>query len=511
MRKVFLAASIIALLAGCDRDLADTPEQNAGSITFLVPASAPGAGKTFASTPEKLVVSVEDKDGKSILEGKILTLSATDRGYSTEAIPLPKGEYTITKFLVLSSDRVTYASPKSGAVKAKLIVDPLPIPFAVNGGNKTEVVPNVVGVSSDDAPQAFGYTDFGYRLPDATEEEFLSVRVKLELYLGMYFYPNIDAPVIIRAFDENNSLKWENQIEYIGPEANDLKVKNGFHHYTIEFNKWGAQLTQTFTRQTLWEGRVREGVVPTTYVFQRTLQPKRLAEQVTKWAKKINGSIVMVPMNKTTYTYVGSQLSSTQNFTFVESTGDYILDSYSTFSYENGRVNKIKTWLASQESQYSEITYTYDDQGRTTAIQHKALPNGITTDVSLKYEYTDRVMTATYRLSNGTGFEYQFVSRYGSVKSDRTTRASQLCSEGEFTYDKNVNPMKHLGYLDYLLRNYSVSNRLTENVSYTGCSFPSLAPESYAYTYDEDGYPLTATTSFKGTWAQNLVEYTYNR
>ena len=97
----------------------------------------------------------------------------------------------------------------------------------------------------------------------------------------------------------------------------------------------------------------------------------------------------------------------------------------------------------------------------------------------------------------------------GSIKSDKTTRGSTLCSQGTYDYDKGINPFSHLGYVDFLLRNYSINNRIAEQVDYIGCSFPSFIPEFTDYNYDGDGYPTTATKHYKETDVESITRYFY--
>jgi hypothetical protein len=372
------------------------------------------------------------------------------------------------------------------------------------------VAPKLVGISSDDEPAHFGYADFGFNTPEApAKEEWMSVRVKLEMILGGIYYPNVDAPVVVKGFDSNDAVVWEDHVTYSGPETNDLKIKTGFARYSIEFFKWGKTLTQKFVATDLWEGRVREGVVPLTRVFQTYVEPKKIKSMVTSWQRNVNGIITMEPISKVQYEYSNGRLYLINNSSYNNTTKRFIDESQTELIYEGSHVKKLETWLAGANSPYSETNYTYDDQGHAVHIQQKTLATGITTEVDLTYQYTDRVISAVYKLSNGTGFEYEMVHKHGSLKSDRTTKGSQLCSEATFTYDKGVNPLRHLGYTDYLLRNFSNSNRVTEDAKYVGCSFPSLMPESYEYEYDADGYPLKSKTFFKGSSAVTQVDYTY--
>lgn len=503
--------SIIAALAliGCKDD--ETPVNEGGNVSFVVSGSGLGAGRKAGIMPEKLVVSVEDEDGRAVFNDRVLDLTSSDHGFVTAIFPFGKGTYRVTKYLVISGETATWATPKAGAQKASLISQPLPLEFTVTPNELNEITPNIVGISSQDVPQNFGYSDFGYNLPeDPSSAEWMSVRVKLEMTLGSVFYPNIDADFTVKAYNEANVEMWKQDFRYIGPEANDLKIKNGFHHYTFEAKKWGKVLTQTFLMQGLWDSRVREGVVPTTYVFQATTEAKKIASYITSSIGADGDGGIKIPVNKVTHVYENGRISRINYSTWVKLEARFVDQSHSEFIYEGNKVKRIVTYNAGEAAKYTETTYTYDAEGYASHIQHKSLESGgITTDVELSHLYGDRLVKAVYSLSNGTGFEYEFENKYGNMKSDKTTRGAQLCSLVNYTSDKNINPFKHLGYTDYLLRNYSVSNRLTEDAVYVGCAFPSRVAESYDYLYDQDGYPLRATTNYKGTSAKTEVEYTY--
>jgi hypothetical protein len=507
MKKLFAFLLAAATIVRCSPD--DAPGDVIGSVSFVVNDSGLGAGRIAGLTPEKVVVSVEDQDGKVVFNNKIFALTSTDHGYESEKLPFTQGEYRITKYLVISGTTAAYATPKTGSEKAQVIDQPLPFGFSVSSKQDNAIAPDIVGISPQDTPQKFGYNDFGYDIPGSGSDEYFNVRVKLEMTLGGIYYPNVDAPFTVKGFNENDELVWREVYDYTGPEANELKIKDGFHHYTIETTKWGKDLSIPYTRSTLFERRVREGEVPITQVFQAEANPKKVASTITSWSKEVDGSTIMVPISKTNYEYHEGRISLIQNSTWSELDEEFIDDTRMEFTYSQDRVFQIQTRQSGTNIIYSEDTYTYDDLGQPIHIQHKG--EGVTTEIDLSYLKNNRVVKATYRLSNGRGFEYEFMTEHGSIKSDKTTRNSQLCSEATYTSDKNINPLKHLGYTDYLLRNYSASNRLTESANYVACSFPSLMAESYEYVYDEDGYPVRATTTFKGTDSRTEVQYTYIR
>jgi len=183
---------------------------------------------------------------------------------------------------------------------------------------------------------------------------------------------------------------------------------------------------------------------------------------------------------------------------------------YFTFSYTDGRLGGIKGFLPGAGTPYIEYSYTYlpdDEVARITQNDHAS---GINSDVTFVYAENGTVK-ASYVFSNGGSFEYEFDHATGNIMTDKTTRGAQLCSEGQYTYDTNKNPFHSMGYVDYLLTNVSMNNKVTESVNYVACAFPTLVPESYSYEYNDDGYPVSATTFYKssGSVKKSRKEFVY--
>lgn len=181
------------------------------------------------------------------------------------------------------------------------------------------------------------------------------------------------------------------------------------------------------------------------------------------------------------------------------------------FSYADTKVKNIVEYTSDPATPSTVFTYEYLPDGRVVKIYEKNNLGGINSEVNFLY-YEDGGTKAFYKFSNGGSFEYQFDDVNGNMTSDKTTRGSQVCSEGRYTYDQQINPFNKLGYLDYWLKNLSVNNKLTQEVDYIGCSFPSIIPESFSYEYNDSGYPVFATTFYKsdGTVKKSKREYFYS-
>ena len=501
--KLFILALTIGALLSCTSD--NINPQTTGKAIFVVNQTGPVVGKIQGDIPTVIIISLEDETGKSIFENKAVPVTVSGSKFSTGPVDLPRGKFTITKFFVLSDDKLMLATPREGSSKSSLIERDLPILFNIGSGTTTEIAPPSIRVAESDTPESFGYTTFGFEIvEDPNEEsEYMSIRVKFEPTVGAILYENADADFAVVGYDEDNSAKWFSVFPYTGPRANDLQIKSGYHHYAITASKWGITDLQTITGAHLLEGRVREGTIPTTYVFSGSIAPKRLSSYSTYFPSS-EGDL---PQNKTTYTYNSEgDLSHTDEYTYDAAADRFTKTFTSDFDYANGLVQKITTRYANTNL-YGETTYTYQDDELPGVIRNTN--GGVTTVVTLTYTNGGRTINALYNFSNGNSFTYDFVNEWRNLKSDKTNRGGQLCSQGTYVYDKNINPFKHLGYVDYLLRNFSIGNRTSEQVTYLACSYPSIIPESTSYDYDDDGYPVTSRTTYKGSTHTSHAEYQY--
>jgi len=169
---------------------------------------------------------------------------------------------------------------------------------------------------------------------------------------------------------------------------------------------------------------------------------------------------------------------------------------YFDFSYLNDNVDSIKGYLPDTETPYVEYSYQYLPNNKVSTINEYNHGAGVNSGATFSYDNDNNSVKVSYVFSNGGSFEYEFSFAGDNISNDRTTRGSQLCSEGEYTYDQRINPFSRLGYVDYVLNNLSTNNKLTEEVSYKACAFPTLVPQSYTYEYNEQGYPVLVTTNY---------------
>jgi hypothetical protein len=167
------------------------------------------------------------------------------------------------------------------------------------------------------------------------------------------------------------------------------------------------------------------------------------------------------------------------------------------FIYTNNLVTQIHGSEPGDSDPYLEYAYEYLPTGRVSKITETNSTTGINSVANFVYDDSDRKTKVYYTFSNGGSFEYEFYLSAGNVVTDKTTRGSQLCSNGQYAYDNHINPFASFGYTEYLLTNLSANNKLSEEIDHINCSFPSFIPESYSYQYNEPGYPTLITTHYK--------------
>jgi hypothetical protein len=167
------------------------------------------------------------------------------------------------------------------------------------------------------------------------------------------------------------------------------------------------------------------------------------------------------------------------------------------FIYSDTLVSKILGYLPDATNPYQEYTYEYFPDGSVSKIKETNTSTGVNSEANFVYDQANQSTKVSYAFSNGGSFEYEFHLAGGNISTDKTTRGSEVCSSGQYTYDDHVNPFQSLGYTDYLLTNLSANNKLSENTNYVNCAFPSFIPESYSYEYDDRGYPTLITTFYK--------------
>ncbi|HYC87067.1 MAG TPA: hypothetical protein VEB86_17660 [Chryseosolibacter sp.] len=505
--RFYFAAFILLLAFSCDREEVEPKKQGHASFSFASEAGSNGRAST-GSTPAFILLSVENASGTLVLENEKLPLVEFGSEYVTESLVLETGSHRVLAFIVLDEDsKAIYATPKEGSEKADLVDNALPIHFLVSPEQSTTVTPQVIAVGNTDTPEQFGYASFGF---DVVNPATMDVRVKVELRIGDVTYLDVSSTVVVSGFDAENVKQWSQEFSYDGQFGNDLSVKAGYHHYSFEVQQWGAHARLVVNGDYLLEASRQE--VPGTFVLTGYAPARKLSHYVTYKKVTDGGEVYWEPQDRRRYEYnAAGKLERMTVSTFVDSVGSFIPLRYFVFSYTGANMTKISGYHSENDHLYLEERYEYLPDGNVMAITQDYVDgSNIDWVANFSYNFTNRVINATYSAANGGGFQYDLTLPYGNILTDRINRGSQLCNIGNYQYDKAINPFKHLGYMDFFLRNYSLNNRLTEDIEYFGCAFPTLIPEAYVFEYDAQGYPTASNTLYKGRNYETRTTYFYN-
>jgi hypothetical protein len=512
LTKSFLAFALVLIAFSCRED---EVTNNKILISFGIDQKDFESGRLKSTeVPSSLVVSVTKTDGTPVFENKKLSLLQFGSGYVTEGVELVTGNYKITKFLVLNAlDKVVYATPLEGSDKASLVNDPLPINFTVTLNSTSTVVPQVVSVTSTDTPQSFGYTSFGFSIVE--NQLIWKLKMKVQFLVGEILYQDINSTIRVNGYDSLNNIKWSQDFSFVGPTENELGLKASFHHYTAEVNQWGVHDKITITRENLLNSRA-DGPSPVTYILSGASPARKISSLVTYFERSEPtnpGSTYFEPESKTEYQYGASgKIEKIIYSSHSLAASTFVPQQYFKFAYDGNHVIEITGYESGTDLMTVQTFYSYGFDGNLTDMLQKNYSAQVNGNVHLSY-LSNSVVKAEYKFSNGGSFEYEFSNPWKSVTADKTTKGNEVCNVGVYTNDKNINPFKQLGYIDFTFRDYSINNRLTENVNYLGCAFPSLMPESYSYEYNVYGYPTSQIKYYKknsaGVQARSQTKYFY--
>jgi len=486
--SIFLFAFLLISNA-CQQEESYGPSNGDVIFTFTQIASINGQ-----LAPAYVVLTYTDGNG-SLAQDVKLPLYLVNQVFGSAPLELPAGNYQLQQFTAIDSDnKVIYATPKKGSDKAGQVTLPLLIEFSVSQNTTSEVAAEVLAVSPDDTPADYGYSNFGVGGTNSNSEVLIKTNVKIEI--GGVLYENVDAQIRVSGYDSYNGLQWTKDFNFTGPDDNVLAIQNGYHHYSIELlDKWGIHDIQSdIPAQAIWDSRV-DGPLPTTYVLAGSKNAKKLSSYITSFEVDAPGGGTVFRLDsKVQYRYNNSEeLENIRHQSYNSQTSQFEEASLDVFTHEGAFVSHITTYLLGKL--YSDYDYQYGVENKVTLTMH--YNNELVLTQSSATNQTNDHMNVSYSSSNGNAFKYEFDILLKNIVNDKTTQSSQLCNQGNYQYDKNINPFRHLGYADFNFQNWSANNKVTEDVHYLACGFPTLIPVSHSYTYDQEGYPLEKITTYK--------------
>jgi hypothetical protein len=326
-----------------------------------------------------------------------------------------------------------------------------------------------------------------------------SVNVKIKV--GDFIYENVDAPITVKGLSASDDIEWSHEFAYQGGDDAVIEIAGGYDHYEISMTKWGITDRQIYTYQQLFHDRA-DGDNPTTYVFGGEMASRKL----TSVTRSYENTGVMVPAMKDTYEWADHRLTKIRGFEYNAESQSFTEMRHFDAAYSNNKITSLTGYLTGNTNPYIVTSYTYLPNGNLSQIKEVNSGAGISNTVDLTYS-SGKVM-ATFTAHNGNSFEYEFVYQLKNIVSDKTTKGGTTCNIGSYDFDKNINPFRHLGYMDLLLTYFSINNKISDDVVYSACSFPEIVIESYEHEYNDHGYPVKTTLHYSNEH-NSVVEYTY--
>ncbi|WMN12295.1 hypothetical protein QYS49_33145 [Marivirga salinae] len=231
------------LLIGCSPEPENVKDDLIGKVNFnLSLSNENGQSRQVLAIPagSYLHISIETVEGEPVLEDETIEILSFNGNYVSEALEVSVGEYSLTKFMVISpEDEVLYATPMSESPKADLVGNSLPLHFEIAESSSLQLPLEVINVSLL-LPDDIGYVSFPFTVTDFF---FLSVfkfdsKGSSLTYAKGYIIHNEDT---IKSFTAK-------------PEINTVALSNlGNEEFTLLLIKKGyAKYSETFTIESLF-------------------------------------------------------------------------------------------------------------------------------------------------------------------------------------------------------------------------------------------------------------------
>jgi hypothetical protein len=199
----FLSILVLFFSFSCGHE--ENLSQALGKATFSLSKKTKSDGRVNdTAIPAFVLLNIKYSNGK-VQENIKLPLFSFGQSYLSDELLLPEGSYQLTQFAVLDASKVIYATPLEGSYLAEFVDDPLPIGFTITKEISTEVVPQVLAVTSTDTPEMFGLASFGFEVVKiATDLNIHFQYPDISTYDSAYIVFKNDAAVIKQKLTLNN-------------------------------------------------------------------------------------------------------------------------------------------------------------------------------------------------------------------------------------------------------------------------------------------------------------------
>jgi len=334
------------------------------------------------------------------------------------------------------------------------------------------------------------------KVADPSSASVIKLRATVNMLVGEVYYQNCDAVINVKGFDSSGVQNYSEDIPFTGP-YDTISISAKSVSYAMDLTLWGNVHSNydqiSFT--TLWGDRI-DGPSPVTYGFGGNVAAKKL-KRTEEYFLGSDGAPVSGTQEEYQYTPDG-KLDKIIQSSYSAQTSSFTPTGRDEFVYSGPALNKINRFFGTtliEEYVYSGNVGFY----RPGAITKNSGGYNDVAQFDFAFEPGKPAIKIEYTVSANnttTNIIYTGTVDWKTITTTREIKENELCNEGQFTYDKYINPFRHLGYLDYYAGNFSANNTVSESVNYYSCGVPDLQPTLHTYTYD-GGFPVIKETIYK--------------
>ncbi len=288
IKQGLFALLAMVIFMACEKTDKVLPQQPPPPVDTTAYLQLSVTGVQLSGKQLYALLSVDGKTGQPVITNKKVTLDYIQGTYKTDKIELARGEYSLSKFIVVSAtDTALFATPRANTPKATAVTKPLAFNFAITGKGINGAEVQTVKIVESDQPAAYGYTtdDFGYHA-------YISVQVMLTINVGQVSYDSLPGKLKIQATGDGVS-QWTREID-LQRGISEIKVPEQYSAYQFEVNKWN-----TIARKNLDRSGLQSNMV---IALEASRMPKRLVEEKTF----IENAVALVPDSRTEFFYTGN-------------------------------------------------------------------------------------------------------------------------------------------------------------------------------------------------------------
>ena len=437
------------------------------------------SGQPYHSSNLTAVVNITNENNETIEKTLQLNISGA---VTTETLELPVGNYRLTSLKMVYGGVYThFAAPISGSVRSAQVQKPLSIDFTVHKQGIKEIAVEVLKVNTNDKPQDFGYPSGAFDNGQSDADPYIRVKLRAIMQIGDVLYDSIPASLVISTWNETGEM----QTTYGSLKAgvNLVPVLKSAVRYEFRVSKWGTTDMMTLNRPDVDEN--------TVYTLGGSREAKKLKSE--RVYRQVNGNDV--PESKTDYFYDGAGKLLKIEYWLRRLDNSPYLSMTDEFEYQSGKVSKINRTDKTIQSLTGSTSFTYDNQGRITNMDHTESGKQTIADVSYQPSTQEVNIHYTYP---GLSYDMNYFMSFsrGNLIMGSAATSHNNTELGRYDHDLNINPYRHMNWPNLFLTNSSKNNVTWQQKEYYG-SYPVTDPYSFNYKYDAEGYPTELVKHFR--------------